>query len=53
MKSEVSILNELRNCEHHREKIEKLLDDYNLCVSENIKIKETNTRLIHSNVFLQ
>lgn len=29
MKSEVSILNELRNCEHHREKIEKLLDDYN------------------------
>jgi len=46
-------LNELRNCEHHREKIEKLLDDYNLCVSENIKIKETNTKLMHSNVFLQ
>jgi len=53
MKSEVSILNELRNCDHHREKIEKLLGDYNLCVSENIKIKETNTRLMHSNVFLQ
>lgn len=53
MKSEVSILNELKNCEYHKVKIEKLLHDYNLCVSENIKIKETNTRLLNSNTSLQ
>ncbi len=47
------MLNELKNCEYHKEKIERLLHDYNLCFSENIKIKEANTRLLHSNASLQ
>lgn len=44
-KSETQELNELKNCEYHRAKIKQFLADYNLCVEENIRLKETNDRL--------
>lgn len=44
IKSEVSRLNDLKNCEYHRAKIKQFLSDYNHCVEENLKLKESNLR---------
>ena len=43
--SEVSRLNDLKNCEYHRSKIKQLLDDYHGCVEENLRLKEINLKL--------
>jgi len=46
IKSEVSRLNDLKNCEYHRQKIDQFTNDYNQCVEENLKLKETNLKLV-------
>ena len=45
IKSEVSRLNDLKNCDYHRQKITQFLGDYNKCVEENLKLKESNVKL--------
>ena len=45
MHSEVSRLNDLKNCEYHRQKIKQLLGDYHGCVEENLRLKEINQKL--------
>ena len=48
LKSEVSRLNDLKNCEYHRVKTKQLLDDYHGCVEENLRLKESNIKLTQS-----
>ena len=48
LKSEVSRLNDLKNCEYHRAKTKQLLNDYHGCVEENLRLKEMNTKLSQS-----
>jgi len=48
LKSEVSRLNDLKNCEYHRAKTKQLLDDYHKCVEENLRLKELNAKLVQS-----
>ena len=45
LKSEVSRLNDMKNCEYHRAKTKQLLSDYHGCVEENLRLKESNIRL--------
>ena len=45
IQSEVSRLNDLKNCEYHRTKIKQLLGDYHGCVEENLRLKEINQKL--------
>lgn len=53
IKSETSRLNDLKNCEYHRAKIKQFLGDYNLCVEENLKLKEANEKLKQQNQSLK
>jgi len=53
IQSETSRLNDLKNCEYHRAKIKQFLTDYNLCVEENLKLKELNEKLTRSKANLQ
>lgn len=43
--SEISRLNDLKNCEYHRMKIKQFMGDYNKCLEENLKLKEANMKL--------
>ena len=45
IQSEISRLNDLKNCEYHRMKIKQFMGDYNKCVEENLKLKEHNMKL--------
>ena len=45
LKSEVSRLNDLKNCEYHRAKTKQLLNDYHVCVEENLRLKEINIKV--------
>jgi len=46
IKSDVSHLNDIKNCDYHRQKIDQFMNDYNKCVEENLKLKETNVKLV-------
>lgn len=46
IKSEVSRLNDLKNCDYHRQKIDQFMNDYNKCVEENLKLKESNLKSV-------
>ncbi len=48
LKSEVSRLNDLKNCDYHRAKTKQLLNDYHTCVEENLRLKEMNFKLAQS-----
>ena len=39
-------MNDLKNCEYHRAKIKQFLHDYHTCVEENLRLKESNMKLI-------
>ena len=48
LKSEVSRLNDLKNCEYHRAKTKQLLSEYHTCIEENLRLKEMNLKLSQS-----
>jgi len=45
LKSEVSRLNDMKNCDYHRAKTTQILNDYHTCVEENLRLKEINFKL--------
>ena len=48
LKSEVSRLNDLKNCDYHRTKTTQILNDYHMCVEENLRLKEMNMKLVQT-----
>ena len=45
LKSEVSRLNDMKNCEQHSARIKQILAEYHAAVEENLRLKESNAKL--------
>lgn len=45
LKTEVTRLDEMKNCDYHRAKLATIVGDFNKCVDENIALSQKNQHL--------